>query len=156
MEIGNLTSNLLTDSDWPFFLKIIKTSPEWEETEKSGFNLKKYVALHEKLNGEWRLWRLDGEQIAVTFHVNKSPSNQKPWIGTILVKEERRRQGLGIAIIGKIGEELKSSGEKSLFAGVPEYRYKWIEFLSDAGFEQFKMETSPEGKDYLIMVCPLI
>ncbi|CAM3405111.1 GNAT family N-acetyltransferase [Cytobacillus oceanisediminis] len=156
MEIGNLSSDLMTDADWPFFIETIKDSPEWEETEKSSFDPKKYMAMYENLNGEWRLWRLDGERIGITFHVKSSPANQKPWIGTILVKKEMRRTGLGIAIIGQIGKELKKRGEKSLFAGVPEYRYMWIEFLSDAGFEQFKMEVSPEGQDYLIMVCPLI
>ncbi|WP_026584268.1 GNAT family N-acetyltransferase [Bacillus sp. J33] len=156
MEIGNLSSQYMENKDWPFFLQAIKDSPEWEEAEKSEYNIKEYLARYRKLNGEWRIWRLNGERSAITYHVESSPSNQKPWLGTILVKKEMRRKGIGIAIIRHICTELKGNGEKSLFAGVPESRYIWIDFLSDAGFEQFKMETSPEGRDFLIMVCPLL
>ncbi|RBP95080.1 acetyltransferase (GNAT) family protein [Cytobacillus firmus] len=156
MEIGNLSGSRFKDEDFPFFLEVIRDSAAWEEEEKSGHNLMDYMARYQELNGEWRIWRHDGERIAVTFHVNSSPSNRKPWLGTILVKNSIRRKGIGTKIIGQLAAELKKKGEKSFFAGVPENRQSWIYFLADAGFEQFKMEASPDGKDFLIMVCPLI
>ncbi|MBU8733754.1 GNAT family N-acetyltransferase [Cytobacillus oceanisediminis] len=156
MAIGNLSSSCVTHADLTFFLEVIKDSAAWEEEEKSGHNLMEYMARYQKLNGEWRIWRLDGERIAVTFHVNSSPSNGKPWLGTILVKNSIRRKGIGTKIIEQLAAELKEKGEKSFFAGVPENRQNWIYFLADAGFEQFKMEASPDEKEFLIMVCPLI
>ncbi|UOE56997.1 GNAT family N-acetyltransferase [Bacillus sp. CMF12] len=156
MAIGNISSSRFTDEDLPFFLEVIKDSAAWEEEEKSGHNLRDYMARYQELNGEWRIWRLDGERIAVTFHVNSSPSNRKPWLGTILVKNNIRRKGIGTKVIELLAAELKEKGEKSFFAGVPENRHNWIYFLADAGFEQFKMEAYPDGKDFLIMVCPLI
>ncbi|URM31856.1 GNAT family N-acetyltransferase [Cytobacillus firmus] len=156
MENGSIASSKFTEEDQPFFLEVIKDSTDWEEEEKCGNNLCNYMARHQELNGEWRIWRIDGERTAVTFHVNLSPSNRKPWLGTILVKKEMRRKGIGTKVIELLTAELKKKGEKSLFAGVPENRNYWIYFLSDAGFEQFKTETSDDGREFLIMVCPLI
>ncbi|GLB60354.1 GNAT family N-acetyltransferase [Cytobacillus sp. NCCP-133] len=156
MAIGKIYSSLMVTEDWPFFLQTIKESPDWEDAERSGFNIKNFLIRYSDLNGVWRVWKMNGDRIAITFHVNSSPSNQKPWMGTILVKKELRRQGIGLAIIRQICSELKDGGEKSFFAGVPEDCCNWIDFLSEGGFEQFKVETSPEGQEYLIMVCPLI
>ncbi|KAF0824305.1 GNAT family N-acetyltransferase [Cytobacillus firmus] len=156
MATGNISSSKFTDEDLPFFLEVIKDSADWEKEEKSGNNLSNYMARYQELNGEWRIWRLNGERIAVTFHTNLSPSNRKPWLGTILVKKEMRRKGIGTKVIELLTAELKKKGEKSFFAGVPENRNNWIYFLSDAGFEQFKTETSDDGREFLIMVCPLI
>ncbi|MBY6050513.1 N-acetyltransferase [Cytobacillus firmus] len=156
MAIGNISTSKFKEEDQPFFLEVIKDSTDWEEEEKCGNNLCNYMARHQELNGEWKIWRINGEQTAVTFHVNLSPSNRKPWLGTILVKKDMRRKGIGTAVIELLAAELKKKGEKSFFAGVPENRTKWIYFLSDAGFEQFKSETSDDGGEFLIMVCPLI
>ncbi|EWG11793.1 GNAT family N-acetyltransferase [Cytobacillus firmus] len=142
MATGNISSSKFTDEDLPFFLEVIKDSADWEEEEKSGNNLSNYMARYQELNGEWRIWRLNEERIAVTFHADFSPSNRKPWLGTILVKKEMRRKGIGTKVIELLTAELKKKGEKSFFAGVPENRNYWIYFLSDAGFEQFKTETS--------------
>jgi GNAT superfamily N-acetyltransferase len=156
MEIGNLSSDKLTDEDFPFFLEVIKDSADWEKEEKFENNLKHYMAGYQELDGEWRIWRQNGERIAVTYHLDLSPSNRKPWLGTILVKKEMRRKGTGTEIIKLLADELKKKGKKSFFAGVPDHRDIWINFLADAGFEQFKMETSDNGQAFLIMVLPLI
>ncbi|KON89249.1 hypothetical protein AF332_22180 [Sporosarcina globispora] len=156
MEIGKFSSSKFTDEDLPFLLEVIKDSAAWEEEEKSGYHIRNYMARYDELDGDWRIWSLDGERIAVTYHVISSPSNRKPWLGTILVKNDMRRKGIGTKVIGLLSGELKNKGEKSFFAGVPEKRHIWINFLADAGFEQFKMETSAEDQDFLIMVYPLI
>ncbi|MCM3094441.1 MULTISPECIES: GNAT family N-acetyltransferase [unclassified Cytobacillus] len=156
MEIGNISSGKITDEDFPFFLEVIRDSADWEKEEKFENNLSNYMARYRELNGEWRIWRVKGERIAVTYHLDLSPSNRKPWLGTILVKKEMRRKGIGTEVIKLLAAELKKKGEKSFFAGVPDYRNSWVNFLADAGFEQFKIETSDNGQMFLIMVLPLI
>jgi len=104
--------------------------------------------------GEWRVWEKARIPVAVSYHVESAPSNQKPWLGTILVKAEERRQGIASAIMNQLSDEFKMNGQKAVFAAVPIDEYEWSNFLTDCGFEQFKTEEN-KGETFLIMVRPL-
>ncbi|WP_338781729.1 GNAT family N-acetyltransferase [Metabacillus sp. FJAT-52054] len=135
-------------------LQCVKESPEWISEETEPGLLEEYLKKYEMYQGEWRIWELNGEPAAITFSIEWSPSNEKPWLGTILVHPSKRSQGIGERVIRMIAAELKEKGHKVLFAGVPAERLAWIQFLSKAGFEQFKMEKN-EGEDYTILIFPL-
>nr|WP_231889991.1 GNAT family N-acetyltransferase [Bacillus sp. SJS] len=135
-------------------LQCVKESPEWISEETEPGLLEEYLKKYEMYQGEWRIWESNGEPVAITFSIEWSPSNEKPWLGTILVHPSKRSQGIGERVIRMIAAELKEKGHKVLFAGVPAERLAWIQFLSKAGFEQFKMEKN-EGEDYTILIFPL-
>ncbi|GAM14617.1 unknown [Mesobacillus selenatarsenatis SF-1] len=119
-----------------------------------GLSTEEYIEQYDGLSGEWRVWETTGRLVAISFHVESAPSNQKPWLGTILVKAEERRQGIASAIMNHLSDEFKLNGQKALFAAVPFDEYEWSNFLTDCGFEQFKTEEN-KGETYLIMVRPL-
>ncbi|MBT2694741.1 GNAT family N-acetyltransferase [Bacillus sp. ISL-55] len=149
-----LTWRQFKSPDLPFFKDLISTSSKWSKNELQGLSLKEYIEQYDDLTGEWRVWETSGRPAAISFHVESAPSNQKPWLGTILVKAEERRQGIASAIINHLSGELKLNEHKALFAAVPVDEYEWSNFLADCGFEQFKTEEN-EGETYLIMVRPL-
>ncbi|WP_213366656.1 GNAT family N-acetyltransferase [Mesobacillus boroniphilus] len=116
-------------------------------------SLEEYIAQYTDLPGEWRIWEQGEGPVAVSYHVESAPSNQKPWVGTILVKADERRRGIALAILNHLSNEFELNGQRALFAAVPFDEYEWSNFLTDCGFEQFKTEEN-EGETFLIMVRP--
>lgn len=141
-------------SDLPFFEDLVSTSSKWSKNELHGLSIKEYIEQYDELSGEWRVWKTTGGPVGISFHVESAHSNQKPWLGTILVKAEERRRGIASAIINHLSDEFKMNGQKALFAAVPIDEYEWSNFLTDCGFEQFKTEEN-KGETYLILVRPL-
>lgn len=151
-----LSSRLLEKQDYDYVKKIISESPEWisEECKKEDFD--SYVLNYGMYNGKWRIWSLNKEDVGVSFDMEWSPANEKPWIGTLLIHPTKRLQGIGKGIINTIGNELSVKGHKVLFTGCPVNQFSWLEFIGKCGFEQFKVETEKlTSKDYMIMVKPL-
>lgn len=150
----NITWRPFLNSDLPFFHELISESSKWRRNELKDTELNEYLRQYEELAGEWRIWEFEGNPSAVSFHLESALSNQKPWMGTVLVKGRERRKGIGSTLINNIAQELKGKGHRALFSGVPIDEYEWSNFLSDCGFEQFKSEEN-KGETYLIMVRPL-
>lgn len=140
--------------DTEFFTEIVAASGKWRSNELRGMGLSSYMSQYEELEGEWRVWEKDGRQVAVSFHLESAPSNEKPWLGTLLVKPSERRKGIAHHIIRRLGAELSEKGNKAFFSGVPIDEFEWINFLSDCGFEQLKSEEN-DGETFLVMVLPL-
>jgi GNAT superfamily N-acetyltransferase len=149
-----LTWRRLENSDLPFFKDVVSASPKWRKNELKDLPLEGYIEQYATLSGEWRVWEKVGIPLAVSYHVESSPSNQKPWLGTILVKAEERRRGIASEIMNQLSAEFKVNGHKALFAAVPIDEYEWVNFLADCRFEQFKIEEN-KGEPFLIMVRPL-
>ncbi|WLR53634.1 GNAT family N-acetyltransferase [Mesobacillus subterraneus] len=149
-----LTWRRFESSDLPFFQDVISASDEWRKNELKGLSIEEYIEQYDDMSGEWRVWEKEGDPVAVSFHVESAHSNQKPWLGTILIMAEERRRGFASQIISHLGGEFKVYGQKALFAAVPIDEYEWSNFLSDCGFEQYKTEEN-KGETYLIMVRPL-
>lgn len=140
-------------SDLAFFQDLKSESVKWSKNELKGSTLEEYIEQYDVFSGEWRVWENTGSPVAVSFHVESAPSNQKPWLGTMLVKAEERRKGIASTIINQLSDEFKVNGQKALFAAVPIDEYEWSNFLTDCGFEQFKTEEN-NGETYMIMVRP--
>jgi N-acetylglutamate synthase-like GNAT family acetyltransferase len=149
-----LVSRSFERHDLSFFQELVSDSRKWRTIELKGAELSDYMKKYEELAGEWRMWEKENRPVAISFHVEYAPSNQKPWLGTLLVKASERRQGIGISVINILSAELKVNGHKAMFAGVPIDEYEWSNFLNDCGFEQFKSEEN-KGETYLIMVRPI-
>jgi GNAT superfamily N-acetyltransferase len=154
MAAGEISSRSLSAGDYAFFQYLADQSAEWLVHEKQGRGIEEYIEEHSELNGEWRVWEKDGERAGITFHVTRAPSNQKPWIGTLLVDPDRRGTGIGGGILSAIAEEL-SAEHKAVFAAVPASESGWLEFLSKSGFEQYKSENDEGGKEHLLLLRPL-
>jgi len=149
-----LVSRSFESHDLSFFQELVSDSRKWRTIELMDAKLSDYMKKYEELAGEWRMWEKENRPVAISFHVEYAPSNQKPWLGTLLVKASERRQGIGISVINILSAELKVKGHKAMFAGVPIDEYEWSNFLNDCGFEQFKSEEN-KGETYLIMVRPI-
>ncbi|UII57260.1 GNAT family N-acetyltransferase [Cytobacillus spongiae] len=158
MEYGDVRLNFdqMKDSDIGFFEEIIMDSPEWEEVELIQHQLSEYIQKYAHLNGEWRVWKLKGQKVAISYHLPKSYSNHKPWIGTLLVRKAERNKGIGKEIISNICTEMKECNQKVIFAGFPIENSQWTSFLTSCSFEQYKLEKDEQGDNYLIMIRPLI
>jgi GNAT superfamily N-acetyltransferase len=152
METGNFQFRRFHDNE-AILKRFTEHDSYWTSVEMQQMSeieyRKKYV------DGEWRIWQLEERDVAITYHLEVSPSNQKPWIGTVIVSPKDRRQGLGMAIVQQLKQELKQRGHKAIFAGVPVEASVWIQFLSDCYFEQFKVEKDEQNQMYIIMVSPL-
>lgn len=150
-----LSFKLYEKDDQPFFEKLIQDSIAWQEEECSVSDLASYMQKYEMMNGQWTLWSKIGKPLGIAFTVDWAPSNEKPWIGTILVDGQARRKGYGKQIVDEIAERYKKEGHDVLFAAVPLQRIEWMKFLAMCGFEQFKVEENERNQPYMVMTRPL-
>ena len=141
--------------DQPLFEKLIQDSPAWQEEECSISDLSSYMQRYEMMNGQWMLWYEGERAIGITFTVDWAPSNEKPWIGTILVDGQVRRKGYGKQVVNEIAQKYKKEGHDVLFVSVPLQRLEWMQFLAMCGFEQFKVEENEQNKPYMVMTRSL-
>jgi GNAT superfamily N-acetyltransferase len=149
------TWRIFKRTDLPFFQEVISDSGKWRKNELKDSELGPYMEQYDHITGEWRIWEREGSgPAAISYHLESAPSNQKAWIGTVLVKASERRKGIGYTIINELASELKGKGHGAIFAGVPIEEYEWSNFLSDCGFEQFKSEEK-NGETFLVMVRPI-
>jgi GNAT superfamily N-acetyltransferase len=153
MENGNIQYRKMRESDSTLINYFTQFDTLWRSLEMNQLTTKEYIQKYNE--GEWRIWEQDESDVAITYHLENAPSNNKPWIGTIIVQPNERRQGLGIRVVQQLKEELQEKGHKAIFAGVPVDAHIWIRFLSDCYFEQFKIEKDEQNQMFLIMVSPL-
>lgn len=153
METGNFQFRLIQDHEAILIKRFTEHDSYWLTVEMQVMSETEFMKRYTE--GEWRVWQLDERDVAITYHLEVAPSNQKPWIGTVIVNPNDRRQGLGMAIVQELKHELKKRGHKAIFAGVPVEAPVWIQFLSDCYFEQFKVEKDEQNQMYVIMVSPL-
>lgn len=138
-----------------FFTRIIEDSPLWEENELKNLSLDEYINSYASMQGYWQVWIDSGIPIGITFTVDKAPSNNKMWLGTILIAKSHRNKGFARKIIKKLATQALSKGEEALFCGIPIEINEWTIFLGKCGFEQFKIEKDGNGQNYLVLVFPL-
>ncbi|MCD7033950.1 GNAT family N-acetyltransferase [Metabacillus sp. GX 13764] len=145
----------LNEENLPFFRFLISESPEWqkEETEEEG--LQDYMRSYQMIGGEWLVWKEADAPIGISYHAEWVPSNEKAWLGTLLLHPDCRNRGYGKKIIQAIAVNLKQAGHKVLFAACPEEQDNWTQFLCHCGFEQLKREIAQSGKYFLILILPL-
>lgn len=148
--------NLEIEKDLHFFNELVKASPEWSKEECVPEQLETYLSNYSMYNGVWQVWELDGDLVGICYVLEWSPSNEKPWLGTILIHPSFRGQGFAKKIIAMIGEELKARGHKALFAACPSNQSSWLLFLGKCGFEQYKFEIDDHtSQQYILTVKPL-
>ncbi|MTH52577.1 GNAT family N-acetyltransferase [Bacillus mangrovi] len=145
-----LRSREFTGQDLRLFIDWAAESPEWEAYETDASAIEEYMRRYDMYRGSWLVWEQHGEPAAITFSVEWAPSNEKAWIGTVIVNPAKRQTGIAKAVISSLAGHFKEKGHKVLFAGVPEKRHDWVLFLGAAGFEQFKLE-----EEHMIMLRPL-
>jgi GNAT superfamily N-acetyltransferase len=143
-------------TDLIFFKRIAMDCDEWKEIELKGKSIEEYIDESEKWHGEWRVWNIGEDKVALSYHVKKAQSNEKPWLGTLLVAAEWRGNGVAKLILDFISKEVYSDSADVLFAACPISQIKWSSFLSKNGFEQYKLEKDEHGESYLIHARPLV
>ena len=151
-----LSARDLQSSDLPFFQELINASTEWQQEECTSGQLETYLLSYKMYNGKWKIWYDGATNIGISFLVEWSPSNEKPWIGTILIHPSKYHRGYGKMVIEWYKKDLARKGFNVLFAACPIKRASWIQFLGKCGFEQFKVEKDEATqKEYMISVLPL-
>lgn len=58
-----------------------------------------YIQAYEGMGCEFRLWFKDEAPVAITAVLDQAPSNQKSWLGTIVVDPVQRKKGVGHEVI---------------------------------------------------------
>ncbi|WP_349410357.1 GNAT family N-acetyltransferase [Pseudalkalibacillus sp. SCS-8] len=146
--------NLISD-DLPMMVDWFVESQDWiaEEgllsSEIDVQRIQVWMSLYEKYEGEWLVWLKDESPIGMTFHVLSAPSNQKPWIGMVMVNPLYRRRHFGVEVVERIVEQISKEGTDIVYAASPFKRLSWIRFLGACSFEQIGLEKSPGGKEYI-------
>ncbi len=107
-----------------------------------------YLQTYKGMGCEFRLWLKNGAPVAITAVLDQAPSNQKSWLGMIVVDPRQRKAGIGRTAIHSILSEKTDV----IFAGIPYDMNEWGMFLGKCGFEQYSVEG--EEKKYLILVHP--
>ncbi|MCK6256863.1 GNAT family N-acetyltransferase [Fictibacillus sp. KIGAM418] len=146
----------IRDEDFDFFKEIIPHSHTWMKEEgltgeENDEHLRSYLHRYDETGGEWLIWSGEGQKIGAAYLVYAAPSNQKPWLGTIVIHPEKRKQGFAKKII----EEISSMVIKNspvLFSACPAENTSWIRFLNHNGFEQAGLENDEKGKEYIKFV----
>lgn len=149
-----LSSRAYNQEDFHFLKECVRESPEWQKEECHELALEDYMRQYEHLNGRWLIWEENQELIGISFTLDCSPSNSRPWLGTLLLHPKYRLQGNGKRIINEIAKKWKSSGEKIAYSAIPIMNLGWSTFLSKCGFEQYKIEKEA-NKTYLLFIKPL-
>lgn len=114
-----LNSRPYEERDFSFFLECVNSSPEWQEEECDGNQLHNYMEGYKHLGGHWVIWSNKDVQIGISFTLDCSPSNRRPWLGTLLIHPEYRRKGYGKTIVNKLLRRWSKNGEKIVFAAIP-------------------------------------
>lgn len=139
----------------PFLVDLIQHSTCWKR-EEFGENpiqiqrVKQWMQKYDHLNGVWRIWERDSVPIGVTFHVQNAPSNQKPWLGAIIIHPTYRRKGYGMELIHTLSEEFNQKETTVLFTATPYNNINWGFFLAKCGFEQISVQQDNNGKSYTV------
>lgn len=145
----------LAVDDYPFLEEIAQASPEWKREEKFEGNIEEYLLVYKMYHGKWYVWYDKSMPVGISYFLEWSPSNEKPWLGTVLIEPGLRGDGYGRQIIDNICNELSKENHKAIFAACPIERDDWLLFLAKCNFEQFKVEKSDTEKEYMILVRPL-
>ncbi len=153
MATGNLQYRKMIESDVSLIKAFTTFDSLWKSIEMDALTAKEYI--NKYVLGEWRVWQQNNKDVAITYHLDHAPSNNKPWLGTVIINPNERRQGLGTQVVKHLKKELREKGHKAIFAGVPVEADIWIQFMSDCYFEQFKIEKDDQNQMFLIMVSPL-
>ncbi|MEK3989414.1 GNAT family N-acetyltransferase [Robertmurraya sp. FSL R5-0851] len=153
MATGNLQYRKMIESDVSLLKAFTTFDSLWKSIEMDALTAKEYI--NKYILGEWRVWQQNNKDVAITYHLDHAPSNNKPWLGTVIINPNERRQGLGTQVVKHLKKELREKGHKAIFAGVPVEADIWIQFMSDCYFEQFKIEKDDQNQMFLIMVSPL-
>jgi predicted GNAT family N-acyltransferase len=149
-----LAAEKLLLDDLSFFEELLNESSEWLE-EEGHLSVDEIVAKYHDLNGQWLKWSLGNHTVAISFLVWRSPSNQRPWIGTVLVRENMRGKGIGKSILVELINSLKKDDNKVVYAAIPMEKDNWLQFMTSCGFEQYKIDKDENNKKYLLLICPL-
>lgn len=107
-----------------------------------------YVQTYEGMGCEFNVWLHEDLPVAITAVLDDAPSNQKSWLGTIVVHPLKRKKSIGRSVI----RTLLSEKSDVVFSGIPYDLNDWSLFLGKCGFEQYGIEE--EGKKHLILVHP--
>ncbi|SHT03528.1 Acetyltransferase (GNAT) family [Mycobacteroides abscessus subsp. abscessus] len=153
MATGNLQYRKMVESDVSLIKAFTTFDSLWKSIEMDALTAKEYI--NKYVLGEWRVWQQNNKDVAITYHLDHAPSNNKPWLGTVIINPNDRRQGFGTQVVKQLKKELREKGHKAIFAGVPVEADIWIQFMSDCYFEQFKIEKDDQNQMFLIMVSPL-
>ncbi|MFC0475231.1 GNAT family N-acetyltransferase [Robertmurraya beringensis] len=153
MATGNLQYRKMIESDVSLIKAFTTFDSLWKSIEMDALTAKEYI--NKYVLGEWRVWQQNNKDVAITYHLDHAPSNNKPWLGTVIINPNDRRQGFGTQVVKQLKKELREKGHKAIFAGVPVEADIWIQFMSDCYFEQFKIEKDDQNQMFLIMVSPL-
>lgn len=153
----NLSARELHVNDYRFLKEIIEVSPAWQKEECLVEDLQTYLLSYKMYNGQWRIWTSENKLVGVSYVLEWSPANEKPWVGTVLIHPAFQCKGYGRKILTMIGDELHQRGHKALFAACPINQDSWLQFLGKCGFQQFKVEKDDTTtKEYMITVKPLL
>ena len=118
-------SQKLCTEELPFIVSWFKQSNELIKEEgllDIEINLNKitvWMSLYESLEGDWLVWYDDMKLVGFSFHVQKAPSNNRPWIGMVLVDPEKRDCGYGIRIVNGLSNTLLKQGASIVYSAVP-------------------------------------
>ncbi|MGA9288264.1 MAG: GNAT family N-acetyltransferase [Anaerobacillus sp.] len=107
-----------------------------------------YIQTYEGIGCKFQIWFVEDEPIGMTSVLEVAPSNHKAWIGTIVVRPDKRSQGYGRKMMQLVVDELTGV----VFAGIPYEMTGWSLFLGKCGFEQYGLEE--DKKKYLLFVRP--
>ncbi|MGP4083013.1 GNAT family N-acetyltransferase [Pseudalkalibacillus sp. R45] len=151
----------MTEDDSEVILEWFKQSPEWLAEEgllKEEMDLQRikvWMSLYDKYDGIWLMWEENHTLKGISFHILNAPSNNKTWIGMIMVNPIYKRRGYGSSILHHLCKRLEQKHHKIVYTASPFERVGWLRFLATCGFEQIGTETTSTDKRYITLAKPL-
>ena len=155
----------LAEDDLPLILDVYASNPAYLSlTEGTGGEpgrfdldlLRRDVAVARAMPGRHLAGvysRESEEPVGVLDWMDENPSDRRPWLGLVLVRADRQRQGVAREVVEWLAEHLQSAGADSLRAAVIARNEPGLAFARALGFEPVFTTSKGLASQEELVVC---
>jgi RimJ/RimL family protein N-acetyltransferase len=94
-----------------------------------------------------------GELLGGLDWMLENPADGYPWLGLLIIRADRQRQGFGREALEALAAQLRTSGMAALRAGVIERNRPGRAFAEELGFQSVETTTQRMASEENVIVC---
>jgi RimJ/RimL family protein N-acetyltransferase len=97
----------------------------------------------------------EGELVGVLDWLEEHPSDSMPWVGLVMIRADRQRQGLASEALAGLAGRLQAGGARAVRAGVIARNEPGRALADRLGFEPLSTTVKPMASEETILVVEL-
>ena len=144
----NFSSRILTESDIPAILSLIKTNPQYEKAcgvSASEVSIREDLTLLPPGKTAADSFFQEEELIALTDLILAYPDPGTAYLGLFMVKGNRSKKGIGTSLFGELCTSLKTAGFQTICLAFQRDNPQSSHFWKKQGFIPIKEVSHPYG-----------